>query len=246
MTKTIVILACFCASFTTATAQQNYLKLYLGFELANRPTLKLPTRDIVAGPVYQGVYETQPFYAVAFAREKANGNFWELSGQTNAYLGSQPVYDFSSMDSTLTFPFKELGKHRNNYAQLQFEYNWLQGSDKSMKVIPYLGLFLRASSQWASFEPSTSENFPVDTWVTSLSPGVVPRLLLKTNKRWRLDLSIPVKLGSISFERNTYGDPALTHAQQRSSIADMSMFNLETQIRLGFAYSLNKAATSAQ
>jgi len=240
MTKNTIILACLCASFTAAQAQQNHLKLHFGYEFANRVILQLPQIGDT-GQGYQRDYETRPLIAIGFAHEKASGNFWEITGRTNAFIGSQSVYDYP-IDSILTGPLFELGKERNNHAQLQFEYNSLQCTSIDKEIRPYLGIFIRASSQWASYKPATAEFFPMDRWLTSFSPGIVPRLFLKLGNRWQLDLSVPVVLGSISFDRTTMKNPALTPAQQRNSIVDMDILSTETQIRLGFAYRLNKVA----
>jgi hypothetical protein len=230
------------AAAATAQTQNNHLKLYLGFELAQRPFLEIEDFGNT-GPRYKSTYNSQGFYALAFSRAKTNGDFWEISGQTNAYFGFNPVYDFTGIDSIISNPVPELGKERNNYAQLQFEYNWLQSTEDDRKVRPYLGLFLRASSQWAEFRPANSNSFPLKEWSVVLSPGFVPRLLIKSGKRWHLDLSAPIVLGYFGLEGRRIGNPALTDEQQRSTNFDLSMLTLETQIRLGISYALGKPAT---
>ncbi len=242
MTKNILLFACFLAAAATAQAQNNHLKLYLGFELARRPILELEDFGNT-GPRYKSPYNSQAFYALAFSRETANGNFWELSGQTNAYLGFNKVYDYNGPDTIIPAPLVKLGEERNNYAQLQLESNWLLSPENNQKVRPYLGFFLRASSQWAEFRPATSNYFPLKEWSVVLSPGFVPRVMIKAGKRWHLDLSAPIVLGHFGLEGQRVGNPALTDEQQRTSNFDLSMFTLETQIRMGFAYTLGTPAS---
>ncbi|MBK9336271.1 MAG: hypothetical protein IPM98_06660 [Lewinellaceae bacterium] len=241
MTKAILVFTCLLGALGSATAQNQHLKLYLGFELADRPFLEGINFD-ATGPFYKQQYATNPFYALAFSREKANGNFWEISGQTDAYLGFSTVYDFTGPDSIIPAPLVKLGEERNNFAQLQFEYNWLQGADNGQKIRPYLGIFLRASAQWATFRPSRADYYERERWRAVVSPGFVPRILIKTGGRWHLDLSAPIVLGYFGLESSYVGNPVLTSEQQRSTSFDLSGFNLETQIRLGVAYSLNKPA----
>ncbi len=238
MTKTTVILTCLCACLSTAQAQQNHLKLYLGFELAQRPELQLSKTD--NNTSYTLEYLTQPLFALGFAHEKSNGNFWELSGQSNAYIGYQSVYDYRLIPDSIP-QTGQFGKLKNSYAQVQYEYNWLQGGDDDRKVKTYLGLFLRASSQWASYRPGDASYYPVHRWNTSISPGFVPRILLKAGNRCKIDLSAPIVLGYFGYEKNRVENPALTPTQQRNSIVDLSMLNMETQLRLGITYSLTKA-----
>jgi hypothetical protein len=133
-----------------------------------------------------------------------------------------------------------LGTERKRFAQLQFDYNWLSFGDPSQKVRSYLGLFARASAQWAKFEPSTSANYPVAYWKTVVMPGFIPRILIRGGKRLQLDLSAPITLGYFGMTGSQYENPLLTRRQQRNSSFDLSMATLETQIRLGVAYSLNK------
>ncbi len=240
MTKTIAIITCLCASFTTAIAQQNHLKLYLGFELANRPELQLSKTD-KTNAFYKSSYFTQPIFALGFVHEKADGNFWEISGQSNGYIGYQAVNDYYlAPDSSI----QELkyGKQRNSFAQVQYEYNWLLGEDKGQKVKPYLGLFLRATGLWAAYRPGTATYYPVQRWSTAITPGFVPRIKMKAGDRCSIDLSAPIVLAYFGYEHNTVENPALTKTQQRSSTLDISMLNLETQVRLGFTYRLNKTA----
>ena len=253
MKKNLVFTLLFAATATVAFAQispaappastgkpttgKNYLKLYIGFDLAKRPFLELPDGEFT-NFVFSEEYATQPFYAPAFVRESANGNFWEISAQTNAYAGRQEVYDFQD---TLPFPpIVTLGTERKRFAQLQFDYNWLSFGDPSQKVRSYLGLFARASAQWAKFEPSTSANYPVAYWKTVVMPGFIPRILIRGGKRLQLDLSAPITLGYFGMTGSQYENPLLTSRQQRNSSFDLSMATLETQIRLGVAYSLNK------
>ncbi len=238
MTKTIAMLAC-CCTFTAAIAQQNHLKLHLGFELAKRPVLMVPETDN-KNVYFQDDYASQPIMAFAFARERANGNFWEVSVRTNAFQGYHQVFDFKKLDSIPVFPLQEIGKERNNFAQLQMDYNWLQCPANDWKVRPYLGLFLRASGQWASFKPSTSANYPVERRVVSLSPGIVPRLMLKLGNRCNLDLSAPIVLGSMGLEHSRIENPVFTPAQQRNTLFSTEMINLNTQVRLGITYRLTR------
>ena len=230
----VLLLSCFLVAGYAATAQTNHIKLYLGFELANRLSLDYDN-PVPSSLLFRQFYATHPFYALAFARENVNGSFWEISGQTNAYFGYKPVYE--QIDS-IVFPWPEIGKERNNYAQLQFDHNWLLSPASEQKVKPYLGIFLRASGQWATFRPSSSAYFPQETWKIVLSPGVVSRLQILTGTRWRLDLSALIVLGYFGLERRRFEDPALTQSQQRSSNAELSMLNLDTQVRLGFSYAL--------
>ena len=237
------MLACCCWLFNAATAQQNHLKLYLGFELASRTTLQPPADD---KGVYQyaEIYASQPFYALAFAHEKNNGNFWEISGLTNAYVGGQKIYDFRGRDTLVFEPLVEAGREQNHFAQLQCEYNWLQGCSDDRKVKPYLGLFLRASGQWASFRPALSEFYPLEHWSTTLASGFIPRLAMQFGDRWRLDLSAPIVLGYFGVSGSTVENPSLTYEQQRNSSFELNMLNLDTQIRLGVSYRLNKREAS--
>lgn len=235
MAKNTLIAALLLVGAFAASAQTNHLKLYLGFELAQRSTFKYdqPSQSTF---LYEAAYATHPFYALAFSREKADGSFWEISGQTNAYFGYKPV--FERLD-TLVFPSPEIGRERNNYAQLQFEYNWLLGTDLSQKVRPYVGIFLRAAGQWAAFRPSTSAYFPQEVWAVGLVPGFVPRLQIQTGTRWRLDLSTPIVLGYFNVENRRNGDPIFSSDQQRITNLEIGMLNLDPQIRLGFSYALS-------
>jgi len=234
MSVRILFLSCFLVASHVASAQTNHLKLYLGFELADRLTLDY---DNIGQPslLFKQFYATHPFYALAFAHEHANGSFWEISGQTNAYFGYKPVYERTD---SIVFPWPEIGKERNNFAQLQFDHNFLLAPASEQKVKPYLGIFLRASGQWAAFRPSSSAYFPQETWKIVLSPGVVSRLQILTGTRWRLDLSALIVLGYFGLERRRFEDPTLTQSQQRTSNAELSMLNLDTQVRLGFSYAL--------
>lgn len=237
MPKHAFFTACLLLAALSASAQTNHLKLYFGFELANRPVLDYDKIFEQSNSLYTTSYATQPFYALAFTRENAQGSFWEISGQTNAYFGYSPVY--GRVDSLL-FPWPEIGQERNNYAQLQFEYNWLQGAGQSQKVRTCVGLFLRAAGQWAKFKPSSSAYFPQETWKVVLAPGFVPRLQIQTGKRWRLDLSTPIVLGYFGMEGSRLENPLLTREQQRLANFDLSMLNLDTQLRLGISYALSK------
>jgi hypothetical protein len=73
-----------------------------------------------------------------------------------------------------------------------------------------------------------------------LMPGFVPRLLLNGSKRLQIDLSAPITLGYFGLTGSALENPALTLRQQRNMSFDLSMANLETQIRIGVAYSLQK------
>ena len=244
MTKTIAIIAILCASFTAAIAQQNHLKMYFGFELANRPELQLSKTDNTSA-FYSSSYYTQSIFAIGFAHEKTNGHFWEFSGQSNAYIGYQAVNDYTGMPDSFPFP-GQYGKQRNNFAQIQYEYNFLQGGVGDRRIKTYLGLFLRANSQWASYRPGTATYYPVQHWSTSISPGFVPRVRLKSSERWSIEVSAPIVLAYFGYEQNTVENPALSKSQQRSSLLDINMLNLETQLRIGFSYALNKPAASAE
>lgn len=240
MTKTFVIIACFSWPFATAIAQSNHLKLYLGFELADRPELELSSDSNPVSSLRQA-YSSAPFYALAFGHENINGDFWEISGQTNVYAGYQPAYDHSRLDTILVNP---VGKLRNNYAQLQYEYNWFLGADDDRKMRPYLGIFIRASGQRANFQASSSNYFSLETSRIALSPGFIPRIVLRSGGRLRLEFSAPIVFGSFSFDDTTVENPVLTPRQQHNGNFDLDIFSLETQIRLGFAYRLNKLADS--
>jgi hypothetical protein len=222
---------------------KNYLKLYVGFDLAQHPVLEPSSLD-ESTVIYKQEYATRPFFALAFARELNRGDFWEISGQTNAYAGRQDVYEFSNprIDTIPFPPLEMLGTERNHLARLQYEYNWLLSGDNTRMVRTYMGLFVRSQAQWARFEPATSVNFPREAWSAVLMPGFVPRLLLKGSRRLQIDLSAPITLGYFGMNGSVYRDPQFTKRQQRSASFDMSIFNLETQIRLGVAYSLNRPA----
>lgn len=226
---------------STNSAPKNYLKLYLSFDLAQRYALE----QIALGEPelsFRLDYATEPFYALAFAREFAGGNFWEISGQTNAYAGGRrTVYRLDTQVDSFPFsPADILGGVRNNYAHLQYEYNWLLSGDIPRKVRPYLGIFLRGAAQWASFEPTTSANFSMERWRAVLAPGFIPRLFIFTGKRLHIDFSAPVVLGYFGLDSAANKDPMLTSRQQRATSFDLSMVTLETTVRFGLVYQLGK------
>ncbi len=220
---------------------KNFLKMYLGFDLSQSPVLAQASSG-ASQVIYKQEYASRPFFALAFARELRSGDFWEISGQTNAFSGRQDIYDFNlpRIDTVPFPPIELLGTERNHFAKLQYEHNWRLSGETTGMVRAFLGLFARAQGQWARFDPNTSANFPRKAWGAMLMPGFVPRLLLNGSKRLQIDLSAPITLGYFGLTGSALENPALTLRQQRNMSFDLSMANLETQIRIGVAYSLQK------
>lgn len=228
-------------SIGTPPKGKNFLKMYLGFDLSQNPVLAQASSG-ASQVIYKQEYASRPFFALAFARELRSGDFWEISGQTNAFSGRQDVYDFElpQIDTVPFPPIELLGTERNHFAKLQYEHNWRLSGESNGMVRTFMGFFVRAQGQWARFEPTTSANFPREAWSALLMPGFVPRLLLNGSKRLQIDLSAPITLGFFGLNGASLENPVLTLRQQRTLSFDLGMANLETQIRIGVSYSLQK------
>lgn len=238
MTRINLITACLFFALFHTNAQNNHLKLYLGLEQANHLTFQFQD-PLENNKYFISDISSGTFFALAFAHENAQSNFWELSAESNAFTSSQIVYRKPKgvPNEPLVQP---VGDYTNKYARLQFEYNWIQPSLKDAKLRLFLGAFVRAGSQWGAFHSNSSAYNPHSTWNATLSPGVIPRFMVRAGNRLQLEISSPISLGHFKYEEYFIDDPALSNSKKTVNDFDIDLINLETQIRVGIVYALNK------
>jgi hypothetical protein len=162
---------------------------------------------------------------------------WEFGAWFRSYNAERFVGVYIQNDSTVVRP---LGDFRSKSVGAFMEYAQNLKPSCTGKTNIYAGFFTDVHVSNANVASTyRSEDFPLERTIIGGRLGVLGKFQYLLGERLMLEFSTRINLGNVSIDQSRIENPALTLAQQKSSILDVSMFGGH-QLRCAVAWRLGK------
>lgn len=214
------------------------LKLYSNFGW-RAAELTVGYDTVLNKPIKEDLYETAlGYFSPAFAWASPRGNYHEveLSGLQFNEVDEQTYIDH---DNGLNHQVVSGEKRTSVFIALRYEFDYMIIKNKeSNRLKPSLGFAVRPYYYRAAFVPRVSSLFASSQSSAGAIFSIVPRINYDLNKRWFIDLNVPINLLDVSAQTSMRDNPAIPVNQRTITTIVAEAVPSQYLIRLGIGVRL--------
>lgn len=123
-------------------------------------------------------------------------------------------------------------------SKLILRYEYIHLFLKGKKFQPAIGVGAAPYLTAYRFTPKVTSIFPLKERIIGLQTFVIPRLTYHLNKRFVLDLNVPLNISEHQFAKRTSFDPTVPSAERNTNVSSNKVLEDVAYVRLGIGIKL--------
>lgn len=238
----IIVLTIAFVSFNQSIFAQDtspiQLKLYSNFGWRTAE-LTVGYDTVLNKPIKEGFYETSlGYFSPAFAWASPRGNYHEVE-LSRLQFNEVDQQTYIDHDNGLNHQVVSGEQRTNVFIALRYEFNYMIIKNKGDKRLkPSLGFAVRPYYSRSAFVPRVSSLFASSQSNAGAIFSIIPRINYDLNKRWFIDLNVPINLGDVNIQSRTHDNPAIPVNQRTITTIVAEALPTQYLIRLGIGVRL--------
>lgn len=123
-------------------------------------------------------------------------------------------------------------------SKLMLRYEYIHVFVKDKRFQPAIGIGVSPYMTINKFTPRIPSIFPFNEYILGLQTFIIPRINYHLNKRFVLDLNVPLNISEHQFAKRTSFDPTVPSAERSTNVSSNKVLEDVAYVRLGIGIKL--------